>query len=123
MLPFNHSFSNLINTSANKKINIYFVTKDGYHNENKVLMAVDVEARVTEKPDDDRSFRPDKNFGISYNYYKLVYIPVQYETLEIFDKLKYRDIIEIDGNEHRIVNIYKGYDTNGNLNYVKVIVV
>jgi len=105
--------------AANNKISVYSVSRDAFHRETKSLLLEDIPARITSGSVRERPQHPERPAEPPIYRYR-VYVPaVKSEVGEI----KLGDVVVFDGEEHRVIDIYKGYTLNGVLNFVRLDVV
>lgn len=107
--------------TTNATVSAYSRSIDAFHRETFSPLFENVPARVVSGVDKARTYRRDRNAAETIVYGKVVYISAIDAGVNL-SRLQIRDKIIIDGEEHRVSNIYFGYDLNGNLIFARIYV-
>jgi len=108
-----------ISANTNKRVTVYSVTWDAYHQETRELLGDNLPARVVYEVDKSRMYRPDKSRADTVIYSLVIYISAVGAGKDILEALKIGDVVIVDGEEYRIVDIYKGYHLAGDIAHIK----
>lgn len=115
------TFFNPVSSAANEYVTLYSVSKDAYHREDIALLGEGIPARVVSEIDKSRMYRPDKARADTTIYAFVAYISASDAGEAVLEALKIGDIVVINNEEYRIVDIYKGYHLSGQIAHVKLV--